>query len=193
MPLRLAASPGGPHRASSGRRSPSDTRQKGGRKEPPGSGTFAYPRHNRRGHPAVAAPPPAFGRDRRGHSEPREPPHASPRFPGCRSCSELRQPRPLSQASRGSGRMFWCASVRKRREVLSILGAGFVLLFFLCCCAEGFVFNQKLSPRPLAADTAVTYFSPVSRAQKAEPDLSEMSPAPLSDPFMSQGLHVWAV
>lgn len=34
-------SPGGPHRASSGRRSPSDTRQKGGRKEPPGSRTFA--------------------------------------------------------------------------------------------------------------------------------------------------------
>lgn len=33
-------SPGGPHRASSGRRSPSDTRQKGGRKEPPGSGAF---------------------------------------------------------------------------------------------------------------------------------------------------------
>lgn len=34
-------SPGGPHRASTGRRSPCDTRQKGGRKEPPGSGTFS--------------------------------------------------------------------------------------------------------------------------------------------------------
>lgn len=85
--------------------------------------------------------------------------------------------------------MFWCASVRKRREVISILGAGFVLLFFFphVVALKTLFLIKNYLPGPYQLTQRVTYCPPESRAQKAEPDLSETSPAPLCDPFMRQG------